>query len=689
MDEFDKDRFDGSGFGNNQADEGQADEGQADEGQADNSGPGSDATEDVEFPDVPGIEITTPVVQDVWSEDADGPDVGGQKVRADAVGAQAPQEQDNLTDEAPVSEPVAEEVQEETQPVADVGIDAEAEDEVEAEAEDEDEVEAAWTPDGEPAATWSLDDETTLATNEDVEKSASEAPKDEVPEDEVPEEEAPEEEAPVSEVQDEQVSDVLVGVGAVADSEPDKSRSKVWKIASLVAVLGVLGLAAYIITPRLARSASISDDELTNLRTQIQRALTSQVETSRRLASAKADLIDATKRVAFLDTATGQGQAALDEADQKLKDITAQLDEAIKASDPLRQRLAAARDEADKAQAEAAKVQSWASELEGELAMASEALDGLSAERDVLANDLVTLNKSFTTAQSGSTELKRLLAMIDVGSSVSPVSDRPTEMPISRKELFRRMGQPALAFSDDAVQTVRWDSKHTARTVSDVVTTIDGKPATRAVLDSIADITTWPGAAGKWRLGSGDVLSYAELVILFGQPAGMNGSGAEFTAWWPVGAWAREVSVTVVNGVVTEFAGGEVDAAVVCRLIRHRDEAYKSATAVVEANAAEARRFYDVATAYIVKRMTADSRVIARNGMALSSCTPAAFDSVGVWIARTDGVNGYMTMRAAVDCVWARNDGTKVNERRYVIVTLTGAGGPDEVDEFAVVGPAK
>ena len=608
---------------------------------------------------MPGIEVSTPKGQDAWSEDADGPDVGGQEVSADAVEAPAPQEQDNRTDEAPVSEPVAEEVQQETQPAVDVGTDAEAE--------------AAWTPDSEPAATWSLDDETTLVTNEDVEESVSEAPGDEVP---------------ISEVQDEQVSAVLVGAGAVADSEPDKSRSRVWKIASLVVAVGVLGVAAYVITPHLAFSASASGD-VADLRAQLQRTLASQLEMSKQLASAKADLSEATKRVAFLDTATSQGQAALDETDQKLKDVTARLDEAIAASDPLRQRLAAVRDAADKAQAEAAEVQSRAGELEGELAMAVEALDELSAERDVLATDIVTLSGSLTTEQDDSTELKRLLSIINVGSSVSPVSDRAMEMPISRKELFRYMGQPALAFSDDGVQSVRWDSKHTARTVSNVVTAIDGQPATRAVLSSIADVTTRTDAAGKWRLGSGDVLHYTDLVTLFGQPAGMSGSGVEFTAWWPVGAWAREVCVTVIDGVVTEFADGEVDASVACRLVRHRREAYKSATAAVEATAADARRFYDVAKAYIAKRMTADSRVSARDGMTLSSCTPAAFDSVGVWIVPTDGLKGYMTMRAAVDCVWARNDGTKVNERRYVIVTLTGAGGPGEVDEFAVVTPAK
>ena len=176
---------------------------------------------------------------------------------------------------------------------------------------------------------------------------------------------------------------------------------------------------------------------------------------------------------------------------------------------------------------------------------------------------------------------------------------------------------------------------------------------------------------------------------MFGKPEKIGGSAARFQACWTVGAWARVVSATVVDGVVTEFGGRKADPVVCCELARHRGEAYKSATPAVNAGTARARESYRRACRAIAQQLRNEAYLLARQGLRLEKHSVAPFESVGVWIAPSDGPGDAMTVRAAVDCTWVKQDGTTAEQRRYVVVTLAGRGEKREASEFAVLTPGE
>ena len=281
--------------------------------------------------------------------------------------------------------------------------------------------------------------------------------------------------------------------------------------------------------------------------------------------------------------------------------------------------------------------------------------------------------------------------MLDLGPAdwSSDPSGR-AEMPITRWELARCLGQPTLSFAKGRVLTIRWGKGHTARTVDDVVTDINSKPACRESLATAAGARPWaPSQPGQWRLSKDEPLHYVDLVAMFGKPEKIGGSAARFQACWTVGAWARVVSATVANGVVTEFGGREADPVACCELARHRSEAYKSATPAVNVSTARAHESYRRACRAIAQQLKDEANILARQGLRLAKHSVAPFESVGVWIAPSDGPGDPMTVRAAVDCTWVKQDGTTAEQRRYVVVTLAGRGEKREASEFAVLTPGE
>ena len=470
--------------------------------------------------------------------------------------------------------------------------------------------------------------------------------------------------------------------------EARKSNSRLLKIVSVVAVVAALGIAAYMITPKLAASASMSG-ELTTLRAQLQQVTGMQLKLGKDLAQSQNDLAGALGRAETAETAVKASQDKLVSAELLLKRISADLESARDANAPLQKKVGAVQKGLAEARADASEAWRQVECLSDDLGKANESAEAMSGKCKSLMDAKGKLSEALQAERRAGEELKRLLKLLDLGSAEVPVSDRPAEMPITRAEVFEALGQPTLTFADDNQEVFRWGQEHTAQTADGVVVKLDGQPACRKALASAGGACSTPAAAGAWRFGAADVLHYTDLVEMFGRPAGVSGAGSNFKAWWPVGAWARQVSVTVEDGAVTELAGAKVDPAVVCGLIPHRLQAYKAASEAAISSVARARSFYERAAKVIEKKMKAGARVQARDGHRLVSCDVAAFESVGVWIAPADGPGDSMTMRAAVNCTWVKGDGSKTTQRRYVVVTLTGQGENEEVDEFAVVALAE
>ena len=125
-----------------------------------------------------------------------------------------------------------------------------------------------------------------------------------------------------------------------------------------------------------------------------------------------------------------------------------------------------------------------------------------------------------------------------------------------------------------------------------------------------------------------------------------------------------------------EFDGRQVEPAQICALVYHRAEAYgggaSSAWAArVQANVASAKACYQyVAETLLAQQLRQEAELRARDGLTLTECSLAPFDSVGTWIAPVNAPSGSIALRAAVDCTWTAMDGTATTEQRYLAVSL-------------------
>ena len=475
-----------------------------------------------------------------------------------------------------------------------------------------------------------------------------------------------------------------------SDWQP-KPKRRIWRILVILLIGGALGVAAYMIVPSMAWSESVSKQVFVDTQRELQQAVAAQVKLEKDLAELRREHAASVKRGEAWNAADKVGQTKLTTAETSIARVSQQLKEAQQASQTLKEKVAATEGALAQAKAEATKAQGRSKELVAQLASAAGSAKKLSGRCQGLLSANNKLKASLETQRQGAAKLKGMLSVLDVGPTEAPSSPaRPAEMPITRWELARRLGQPTLAFAKGRALAIRWGKSHTARTVDDIVTAIDGKPACREVLASAAGSRPWqPDPPGRWRVGEDERLYYVDLVAMFGRPERIGGSAARFKAWWTIGAWARAASATVVNGVVTEFAGTKINPAVCCELARHRREAYREATPAVKASAASARDWYRRACQVISARLKAEADVVARDGVRLQNHSVAPFDSVGVWIAPAGGPDDPMTVRAAVNCTWVRRDGTTTRQRRYVVVTLTGRGDKPEVNEFAVLTPGE
>jgi len=475
-------------------------------------------------------------------------------------------------------------------------------------------------------------------------------------------------------------------------AQPKKPSSSSWlrRILPTLLICGALAVAAYMIVPRIATSASVEFTEaLEQSNEQLSRVLDQAEALRAELKQVKADLGEARTRAEAAEQAVEAKSEELKAAKQREASLTRSLEEARQADEPLRKNLEAARQKAAQAKAAAEQASKRVEGLTEELAMARQRAEKLGKVNNTIQTARANVVSRLKASRSELAETKRFLAALKFGDPQADEPEQPAwpgEMPITEKELVWSLGQPSVSVQKDNTVRMHWGTDHVAWLVDGVAAEIDGKPALRALLAS-EGIERVDAAAppGPWRFGKGrTTLHYADLVDLFGHPERVAGSGSRFTAWWTVGAWARGVSATVEEGVVTRFDGGQVDLDRCCELVRHRAQAYQNASKTVQAEVSAAKAFYDKAAAVVAKELARKAEDRRIDGVTLKDWKLAPFDSVGVWIAPMESDAGGMTLRGAVDCTWVQQDGSESVERRYVVVRMVRAEGDLQPVECAV-----
>jgi len=458
-------------------------------------------------------------------------------------------------------------------------------------------------------------------------------------------------------------------------------------LSVLAAVL--FGVVGYLIVPQSAKSTLKQVDQtLQDTRAQLARARAAQRKLAAEFKEVSDQLAEARRRIQALAESEKSAKSKVAAAEKFIAELNAKLESARQETAPLREQLAAARQAAEKYRAQVKKHASSLQQLQRRLQEVSAQRQQLAAARESLAAEKARLERSLGQERRVKGALVRLLGALDVGRSGRPPSPprSPGEMPITVKELEYWMGQPSMTVQEGDRLTMRWGGRHVATAVSGLVTSIDGKPATRAVLASAAPVQPAVGAlSGPWRWSSDQTVHYADLVALFGRPEGTSGTGRNFTAWWPVGAWGRTAVARVADGVVKLFDGRPADGEALCRLVPQRGEAYsRPDQAALEA----ARRCYKDAAGIVGQYLRRQAELRARDSWHLQKWQLAPFDSVGTWIAPTRVPAEGMTMRAALSCTWVAEDGRVEVQRRYVVVTISSASAAgSRQEDFAIFEP--
>lgn len=467
------------------------------------------------------------------------------------------------------------------------------------------------------------------------------------------------------------------------DSESKKSIPSWMKtVAPIVAIAVVFGVAGYFITPRSAQSAlQESTRSLGDVQDRLEKTVAEQKKLDKQLSDTRTELASTVARAAAAAEAAEAEQARVAAAEKFIAQLNAKLDREKQVNV---ESLAEAKKLAADSQVQAGKARSRADALANELLAVRTEKERLDKTGSALLSERSRLAESLASQRQTSAELKRLLAVLDLGDNQTlpaqpAASQQPAEMPITTGELIRRIGYPSLTFQRLDHVEMKWDDKHTVRATDGLVMQIDGKPASREAM-SLSPVVR---PTGDWRIARGGKVYYADLVAMFGRPDRVAGTGGQFQACWTVGAWARQVSATVVDGLVTQFAGRSADGAICCELVRHRTAAYKSADQAVHANSA-AGETYKRAVTVIGLRLDEEAARKAHDGVKLVRWNAAPLESVGTWIGPANASAGSATVRAWVDCTWAKSDGSKTDERRYVVVTLFGRDQKTESAECTI-----
>jgi len=467
---------------------------------------------------------------------------------------------------------------------------------------------------------------------------------------------------------------------------PAKRSSPLRRLLVSILVAALFGTAGYMITPQHARSElQQTGASLREARQQLQLAEAARRTLTGELTQARSELAEARTDLDRLTRAEADLTARVRNVGEKVASLTDSLQASQGEVAALKTKLSDARRTASRSNQSAVKARTLAAELQEKLAKALEQRDTLAKSTQRLQEEKARLTGELNEQQKLSTDLTRLLGVLEIGEANHAPAPAvvPGEKPITVKEIRYWLGPPTVMAQKGSALTIHWGAKHTAEAVDDVVTRIDGKPATRGMLSDLAAAKPAP-ANVEWRLAADEPVRYVDLLTIFGRPTGTTGKGNEFSAWWSVGAWARAATAKVVNGIVTEFDGREVDPNVLCELVRHRADAYRTPNHIV---AAAARACYDLAGKRLQDYLTREAELMARDGWKLQEWKLADFDSVGTWIAPTATPADAMTLRATVVCKWVAGDGRVNTQRRYLVVTLGTCESQTTIEDFALFAP--
>ncbi len=368
-------------------------------------------------------------------------------------------------------------------------------------------------------------------------------------------------------------------------------RKPFWKrrIAGLM-VLCALAVAAYLIVPQIAESASLQQVQQTvdQLRGQLAEASTARAKLAAETSAAKAELKEAVQRAKSAEADVAAHKLKASAAEKFISELSAKVDEINQAKEQIRKELLQTGERAEQAKADAAQAAQRAQDLSNELASTRKTVQQLSEARRTLEAAKASLTAQLQGSEERSTDLRRLVSSLAFGEPAQPEKPSlwPLEKPITQMDLVAWIGEPTVAFEKGRETEIKWGDQHTAAVVDGVASQIDGRMATWSLLTSLAAYHPSPmSPPAEWRVARGGKLHFADLVSMFGQPERVAGTGNQFTAWWTIGAWARKASATVAEGVVTEFAGKPVNPELCCELVRHRAQAYKTPSEAVQAEA--------------------------------------------------------------------------------------------------------
>ncbi len=466
------------------------------------------------------------------------------------------------------------------------------------------------------------------------------------------------------------------------DTETKKIKPSWLKtVVPAVVIAVVFGVAGYLITPRSAQSDLRETEQgLEAVQLRLDKAVAGQKKLSGQLSETKVELASALEQAVASAEATETEKAKVATAEEFITQLNAKLDRANTAQKSLLENMAEAKKLAADRQTQIDRANKTAKKFAADLSAAQADKQELNDANVALRDDCSRLTTELASQQQTSDELKRFVAVLDMGeqqtdqAETATPSQQQVEMPITVGELIRRMGYPSLTFQRNDYVEMKWDDKHTAWSINGLVTHIDDEAATRASLAAAAVVSpTAQRSPASWKVAQGSKVHYADLVEMYGKPDSVAGTGGKLHACWSVGAWARRVSATVVNGVVTQFAGADADGATCCELIRQRTVAYKTEGKSVQANSAASVAAYNRAVTVVEWKLSKQSDTKNRNeGAKLVKWKMAPLESVGTWVGPANASAGSTTVRAWVDCTWADSDGSTTVERQYVVVTLFG-----------------
>lgn len=454
------------------------------------------------------------------------------------------------------------------------------------------------------------------------------------------------------------------------------------RVLSVVVLGAIFGTLGYFVSPKLARSAGTNgpDQATAQLTSSLHQANAKlqQVQSDLEKLSQAADAVQQEADDAALAAQAEKEKVAADEA--AIAELNTRLVDATTAGEPLRYQLQQTTKSLDEARLNAAKAQTRADTLAKDLAATVKLRDELDCRRQLLEREQTDLTVSLQTQAEKSAALARLLDTLQLNTGASSNgaslnSTSPAEMPITQRELTFAWGNPAVSFTACGKTEMRWQNRHQAVVCNGLMTKLDRQPATRgglAIEDAKAVTVVEP--ASSWRFAAGQSVSYVDLVNLYGRPEKTVGTGSNFTATWPVGAWGRSVNARVVDGVVAEFDGRTTDPATCCELVRQRANAYRNAGDLTQASTGW-RAWYDLANAAVEKSLKNEAAQLDKDGLKLTRWTLADFDTVGTWVGQVQADKDMVMVRSVLDCTWTTSEGTSMNQRRYVVVSLPVRGG--------------